>query len=746
MTGDRFHLPILRLAVLALCVVPSVLPGQVLIREVVSREHSIHVGGVDTAIPREAFSREISLSVENGRESFAQVISREYDLLVSSPEPPPAITGVVMTVSPTGEMVTLDWSSYNQWAIGDILRFEIYLSDDGPFSNVTGMTPVDTAAGGTTSLTLTGLAAYRDHYIAIVAVDGLGNFIPAVTYSAAYVLSPQVVSREVSLFIGQEPDSPYRSVVSREYDLAVASPEPPPAITGLVVTASPSGDAATLDWSAYNQWLVGDIQRFDIYLSDDGAFTNVGGRTPFQSISAGATSISLTGLTPGRDHFFAVVPVDALEHFDPVVAYSAAYVLSPQVVSREVSLFVGQEPPPPPPVLDAPLALPNPGFEFPDIANFVYWGAMSAAQKSAFAWIGSGNGTNGPSVFNNGGAWGFQNVPEGTQGLALQADSAATIEVDFPAPGTYWITWQAAARGTQNNPYVLKLDGVTVSPVFSTSDPAWKPFSHAIAVTSAGTQVLAFAALNSSGGDNTVGIDDVSVRLFLAPGERIVPDQRELVSREYSIVVPDDAVPAPVTGVGSTFAVATATQAFGAVNLVWPGYDEASQFDVVRYRVYVGNSYFESVAGLTPYSYLPPGSQAGTVTGLTGNGIFYFAVIAEDALGNFNPAVRAISGQASISGVGEVRNLAGTSFSTSLQFTWTAPEDAGEFLRGYRVYFGAATSPVELPPDATSFEATDLLPGTGYAFRIATLDPFGGESGGVSLLGGTILPIRPTSA
>ncbi len=553
-------------AALSLCAPRAFSQGAVLLREVASREVSLHVGGVESVPVKEVASREISIFVENGRAGAMQVASREYDLLNVTDAPPPAVTGLTVTSSPTGAVATLDWSAYNQWAIGDIVRFDIYLSDTGPITDVTGLTPYQSVGGGTSSLVLSGLTALRDHFFAIVAVDGLGHFLPAVNYSAAYVLSPQTVSREMSLFIGADPAPPYRQVASREIDLVVVSTAPPPAITGLVVTSSPSGDSATLDWGAYNQWAVGDIVRFDIFLSDTGAFSDVTGRTPFRTVGAGATSLTLTGLTPGRDHFFAIVAVDALGNFTPAVNYSAAYVLSPQVVSRETSIFIGAEPP---------------------------------------------------------------------------------------------------------------------SPV------------------------------------------------------------RQVASREMSVVVPDAAVPAPVTGVGSGFIATTSTTEFGAVDLDWTSYNELAQRDVVLYRIYVGNNFFDTVNGLTPYQIVQSGRQRQTVTGLNGNGIYHFAVVAEDALGGFNPTVRSFSAQASIAGVGEATNLAGTSGANSILFTWAAPTDAGAFLQGYRVYFAGSTTPVPLPPSATSYQATGLQPATGYNFRITTIDPFGGESGGVTLLGATLLP-NPT--
>jgi hypothetical protein len=284
---------------------------------------------------------------------------------------------------------------------------------------------------------------------------------------------PEVVSREVSLFIGQEPDPPYKEVVSREYDLAIDKPGPPPAVDGMVVSLSPLGDIATLDWSSYNQWAVGDVQRFDIYLSDSGPFDDIAGMTAFASIGGGSTGIQLTGLTSNTDHYFAVVAVDALGNRIPQVSYSAGYVLMPELVSREVSLFIGEEP--------------------------------------------------------------------------------------------------------------------------------------------------------------------------------VVP-YREVVSREISIVVADETVPAPVTGIDSGFVAATSTRAAGAVDLDWTSYNELAQKDVSRYRIYVSKDYFDNVTGMKPYQIVQDGSQEATVKGFMGLSIQYFAVVAEDAYGNYNRVVRATSAQASYVG------------------------------------------------------------------------------------------------
>jgi len=540
----------------------------VLIRELVSREFSIHVGGLQTPEIKEIVSREFSISVENGvADRQRELISREFSVVMTTAAPPPRIGDLGVVVSAMGDTVTLNWSGYNPWAVGDVLRFDIYLSDAAPFQSVAGMTPKLSVSGEQLSATLTHLTPFTDHYLAVVPVDALGNFDPIVNYSAAYVLSPELVSREFSIHVENGTSVPQGQLVSREYSVVVVSTAPPPAITGLAVSVSAEGDSATLDWSSYNQYAVGDILGFDVYYSSVAPFSNVTGMTPLRRVPGGTSSVVLTGLARFTDHYFAVVPVDGLEQFVPEVRYAAGYVLSPQLVSREFSVFI----------------------------------------------------ENGPA--------------------------------------------------------------------------------------------------------------------------ELIP---QLVSREFSILVPDAAFPAPVTGLGSGFSVSTATTDFGAVVLDWTGYNELAQRDVVRYRIYVGDRFFESVDGLVPVGFANAGTQRFTLTGQPGNRVLHFAVVAEDALGGFNPVVRSVSGQTSVSGVGEVVNLAAVSGPDRLRFAWDAPAETGGFLAGYRVFFGDTSVPVSLPASTRTWEVTGLLPATGYPVRVSTVDTFGKVSSGVTLVGATWLP-NPTA-
>ena len=66
-------------------------------------------------------------------------------------------------------------------------------------------------------------------------------------------------------------------------------------------------------------------------------------------------------------------------------------------------------------------------------------------------------------------------------------------------------------------------------------------------------------------------------RFSIRVANESAPVYQELVSREFSVIVPDPNVPAPVTGVDSGFTVSTSTTDFGAVEMDWTSYNEVAQ-------------------------------------------------------------------------------------------------------------------------------------------------------------------------
>jgi len=540
--------------------------GEVLIKEVMTREFSIQVGRTGPNEIKEVISREASLWVNYiGDAPFEQSFSREMSFVVVSNVPPSPITDLTINLSPTGEIVTLDWSHYNQWAEGDIARFDIYYTAQGPFDTVPAQSlSITSVSAESTAKIIENLPAFTDHYYAVVPVDALGNYYTNVTYSAGYALSPEVVSREVSIFVASGRLGPEQyQPISREVSMVVTSDAPPAPISDLSINLSPTGDIATIDWKHYNQWAERDIAHFDIYYTSQGPFESVPGKgLSLTNVPAESTEIILENLPEFTDHYFAVVPVDALDNYYTKVTYSAGYVISPEVFSREVSLFIGED----------------------------------------------------------------------------------------------------------------------VSP------------------------------------------------------------HNQVISREISVLKPDAKVPAPVTGLDSGFFVTTSSKKYSAVDMDWTSYNEYAENDVVQYSIYYNTKYFDSIEGMTPFKIVPAETRKFTLAGLECDAIFHFAVVAADSLGNFDSKVRSFSMKVSTCFLGEVENLSSKSGANRVVYTWEPPPEADSFLSYYNVYFKGSSTAIKIAADQTSWTGTGLLAATSYHFQIKTMDVFGNESGGASIISATYLP------
>ncbi len=315
-----------------------------LIPEVITREVGIHVGGVQTPEIQYLETREVGIFV--GEDPDREVVTREVAVVLSDSAPPPRIEDFAVTVSPTGHTVTLDWSkTYDPFPVRDLVRYDIYYAAS-PFSDISGMAPFDSVGGESFSWFRMGLPEWQDHYFAVVPVDGQGNRIGEVVYSGAYVLQPEVIVREVGLFNGAEPDPPFREVATREVAVVICDPAAPPRVEDFKLTVSPTGYTVTLDWTGYPAFSVRDLVKYDIYYSTS-AFGDINGMTPFATVGGESFTWFRMGLPEWQDHFFAVVPVDGLGNRVGNIIYSAAYVLMPEVVTRELGFFNGAEPDPP---------------------------------------------------------------------------------------------------------------------------------------------------------------------------------------------------------------------------------------------------------------------------------------------------------------------------------------------------------------------------------------------------------------
>ena len=257
------------------------------------------------------------------------------------------------------------------------------------------------------------------------------------------------------------------------------------------------------------------------------------------------------------------------------------------------------------PVISSSLSPPvitNSSFESPTLGSgsYVYYGSMTTAQKTQFAWTAGGNGGNGgPALFSNGSAWGYANVPNGTQGLSLQQSASITQSVYFASPDTYTLSWMAASRSGQVNPYSVQVDGTTLG-TFSTANTAWQPFSAALNITNSGYHSISFIGLNPAGGDNSVGLDDLSIT---SPPVAAFPISVSIISTTPGVTIYytlDGSLP-------------------NSSSLVYAGPFNLTNSAVVR-AIAVTNGWTPSVVSVAYYGYSAVTANAQFSRGISGNG------------------------------------------------------------------------------------------------------------------------------
>lgn len=506
------------------------------------------------------------------------------------------------------------------------------------------------------------------------------------------------VSREFTVNVGDAAARPYGEVVSREVSMLMPTTDVPAMITQARVTSSPTGETAVITWDGYLELAQRDIIRYDIYRASV-PFTDLAQATKIAEVGAGLYSYTVTGLTAWQDQYFAVVPVDALNQRPATFRYSASYVIIPELISREFTVNIGGAPESRQ-TLSREVALLN----------------ASAARPAALTGLNVSVSPTGEIAILD-----WSTYPEIAQRDVLRYDIYQSA-VPFTDP----------AQGTKIAEVGAGLFNYTV-----TGLPAWQDQYFMVVPVDGLGQI---PAATPYGASYVLTREVISRECTVAVGGGATSDFPQTISREVSLLVPSTAVPAPVTGLNSGFSAAPSFSQYRAVELAWPNYPELAQVDVARYRIYVGASYFEDVAGMQPFTYVPAGRLAATITGLASRGIYYFAAVAEDALGQFNPAVRSVSAQASTGGVGEVGSFTVTSEPDALTFHWIVPAEALDFLAGFRVYFAGTPTPVDLGAAVRSHRVTGLATAHDYPCRITTVDVFGNETAGTTVIGATLLP------
>lgn len=273
-------------------------------------------------------------------------------------------------------------------------------------------------------------------------------------------------------------------------------------------------------------------------------------------------------------------------------------------------------------------------------------------------------------------------------------------KIDPVASPTHTVT--QTITGQKEAHAAILLDGQQI--INHTAGTTWQ---HTVTLTS-GDNAFSFASQDRSGNQST--------------------------ANQISIVFDDIAPPAvsnlTADGNGSGTAVA----------LNWTGYNEAAHGDIQTYRVYYETAAFSNVSALTPKTTLSAGTFAHTVDNLAGGTTYWFAVVAEDLMGNFNPAVTAVSATPADTLAPEnVTNVSVQSFADRLIFTWQPSADTRGDLAGHKVYLDGGTTPVLLDGATTTYERTALAASSAYDFKISTYDTNDNESSGVSITGYTWL-------
>ena len=302
---------------------------------------------------------------------------------------------------------------------------------------------------------------------------------------------------------------------------------------------------------------------------------------------------------------------------------------------------------------------------------------------------------------------------------------------DGATVGVSWSGYSELAQGAVSRYLIF------VSPTPFTSVAGLSPYSTVPAGTLATTvtnlapgidHYFAVAAADANGNYDTNVTHSAAYALTA-----------DLVSREISLQVIRTNVPGPVTGVNSGFTAVTAPNAYGAIYCTWPNYSELAQTDVLQYRIYVENDYFNDVSAAQPYASIPAGTGQCVIGSLAPGSFYYVAVVAEDAMGNINPTVEPVRAQASSGHIGEVVALRARSGPDFLVYQWAPPPNAAGFLQGYRVVLDAESLPIKLPANSTTFTNIGLAPASAHSFAIQTLDVFGSPSSEAVINAATLL-------
>lgn len=206
-----------------------------------------------------------------------------------------------------------------------------------------------------------------------------------------------------------------------------------------------------------------------------------------------------------------------------------------------------------------------------------------------------------------------------------------------------------------------------------------------------------------------------------------------LTSRTIDLIYDADAPPALAAGVLQADGAGRGTE----VKLSWPAYPEPQ--DLAYYRVFVSETDFSDITGLTAAGTAERSGKAFTVTGLTEGTTYFFAVEPVDTSGNSESVVSTTTA-IPVDAVApeEVSGLSATAAysvtdGNSVTLSWTASSDSRGDLAEQVLYVDSGSgydAGIVLDKALTSYTVGSLSDATVYKFRLAVRDAAGHESAG----------------
>ncbi len=668
--------------------------------------------------------------------------------------PPPKVTGVVVTVIPTGNTLNLTWSPS---AAPDLINYKVYRSTTIGFIPSGG----NLIASPLTSQYLdSGLTDDTTYYYRISAVDEVPNEgtysdeasgTPSDTQPPGQVLwtfiTPIATGNGISLgwnpkldldlagyrlyrstvftgpysflvdVIGQESYddtglidgityyykiSAYDEVPNYGINSSVQSATPqdtiPPAkVTGVAITVVPAGNALNLTWTAS---AATDLANYKIFRSTTSGFTPGGGNL----IASPLTSQYLdSGLTDGTTYYYRISAVDEVPNEGTYSDEASGTPQDPLSPAKVVGVSVAVAP------AGNALSLSWTANTEPDLTNYkVYRSTTPGFTPGPPNLVGTpGSNSYSDSALTDDVIYYYRitavdEVPN--EGMASDEVNGTPHDSEAPAKvlgvsisvittgNQLNLTWTASAATDLANYKVYR----STTPVFTPN----------------GTNLIASPATNQYLDSGL--IDGISYYYRISAVDE-VPNEGTY-SDESSCNPCDTVAPDQVTGLGISV-----VPEGNAVSLSW---DASTAPDFVEYWVYrstTSGGPYTNIVNRTTNSYTDSGRTDGTT--------YYYIVLAVDEVPNEGDASDEASGiPADSVAPSKVTGVIYNSVPTgnAINITWTA--NPATDLDHYNIYrstvpgFTPQLSNLVASPSTNNYLDTNLTDGILYYYRISALD------------------------